>query len=315
MNDQRAFLFPGQASQYVGMGKDLCENFAVARAMFQAANEQLGFDIQKICIEGPLEELTKTSVTQPAILIHSAIVARILEEEKGLTPAMAAGHSMGEYSALFAAGVLSFEAALRLVKLRGELMHQAGMEKPGTMAAIMGMPPQEVEALCQEITMQLAAQDLVVQPANFNSPEQTVISGSIEAIDQAMKLAKGRGAKLAKKLVVGGAFHSPLMAAARAGLKKGLAVTAFNDAKFPIYTNVTGKPETQADRLRELLEQQLTSPVRWLSAIENMIIGGVQSFWEIGPGNVLAGLLKRINKNFVATTIGKAEEVRTVLDS
>lgn len=314
MNEKRAFLFPGQASQYVGMAQDLCEHFAVAREMFQAANDSLGFDLQKICFTGPLEELTKTSVTQPAIFIHSAIVARILKEEKGLAPVMAAGHSLGEYSALYAAEVLSFEEALRLVHLRGELMQHAGMQHAGTMAAIMGIPPGQVEAICSEVAAAPAAALWVVQPANFNSAEQTVISGSVEAVEQAMKLAKERGAKIAKKLVVGGAFHSPLMATAREGLQKGLAATTFRDARFPVYANVTGKPETSAARLRELLEQQLTSPVRWLETVENMIAGGAQAFWEIGPGNVLAGLLKRINKSFVAVTVGKAEEVRAVLN-
>ncbi len=218
MNEKRAFLFPGQASQFVGMAKDLCQDFAVARELFQAANDELGFDLQKICFEGPLEELTKTSITQPAIWIHSTIVTRILKQEKGIVPAAAAGHSLGEYSALFAVEALTFEEALRLVKLRGELMHRAGVEKPGTMAAIIGISPQEVEAVCDEVTKQLETQALVVQPANFNSHEQTVISGSIAAVDLAMKRAKERGAKLVKKLVVGGAFHSPLMAAARAGL-------------------------------------------------------------------------------------------------
>lgn len=314
MNEKRAFLFPGQASQYVGMAKDLCEHFAVAREMFQAANDGLGFDIQKICFAGPLEELTKTSITQPAILIHSAIVTCILKKEKGIVPAATAGHSLGEYSALFAAEALSFEDALRLVKLRGELMQQAGVERPGTMAAIIGMPPQEVAAVCEEVTAQLAAQQLVVQPANFNSPEQTVISGSVAAVDRAMQMAKERGAKLAKRLVVGGAFHSPLMATARAGLQNGLATTTIRDAKFPVYANVTGKPETRADCLRDLLDQQLTSPVRWSATIENMLADGVQSFWEVGPGNVLAGLLKRINKSFIATTMGKVEELREVLN-
>jgi [acyl-carrier-protein] S-malonyltransferase len=314
MNEKRAFLFPGQASQYVGMAKDLCEHFAVAREMFQAANDELGFDIQKICFAGPLEELTKTSITQPAILIHSAIVTCILKKEKGILPAATAGHSLGEYSALFAAEALSFEDALRLVKLRGELMQQAGVERPGTMAAIIGMPPQEVAAVCEEVTAQLATQQLVVQPANFNSPEQTVISGSVAAVDRAMQMAKERGAKLAKRLVVGGAFHSPLMAAARAGLQNGLASTTIRDAKFPVYANVTAKPETRADCLRDLLAQQLTSPVRWSSTIENMLADGVQSFWEVGPGNVLAGLLKRINRSFIATTIGKVEELREVLN-
>ncbi len=309
MSEKRAFLFPGQASQFVGMAKDLCERFAVAREMFERANTALGFDMQRICFEGPLEELTKTSITQPAILIHSAIVARILNEEKSFAPMMAAGHSLGEYSALYAAGVLDFEAALRLVKLRGELMHQAGLDNPGTMAAIMGLAPEIVETVCSEVTANMSSAGHVVQCANFNSPEQTVISGSVEAVTQAMAVAKERGAKLAKKLTVGGAFHSPLMASARTGLQQALAATTFHAARCPIYTNVTAKPEQDSNRLRELLDQQLTRPVRWLATIENMIADGAQSFYEVGPGNVLAGLMKRINKNFTVTTIGTVAEL------
>lgn len=309
MSEKRAFLFPGQASQFVGMAKDLCERFALAREMFERANAALGFDIQRICFEGPLEELTKTSITQPAILIHSAIVTRILKEEKKFEPVMAAGHSLGEYSALYAAGVLGFEAALRLVRLRGELMHQAGIDNPGTMAAIMGLAPEAVEAVCTEVTSTIGKPGEVVQCANFNSPEQTVISGSVEAVTQAMTVAKERGAKLAKKLSVGGAFHSSLMASARTGLQQALAATAFKAAQYPIYTNVTAKPEHEANRLRDLLDQQLTSPVRWLATIENMIADGAQNFYEVGPGNVLAGLMKRINKSFVVTTIGTVAEL------
>jgi [acyl-carrier-protein] S-malonyltransferase len=309
MSEKRAFLFPGQASQFVGMAKDLCERFSVAREMFARANEAAGFDLQRICFAGPLEELTKTSITQPAILVHSAIVARILTEEKKIAPAMAAGHSLGEYSALYAAGVLDFEAALRLVKLRGELMHQAGLDHPGAMAAVMGLAPETVEAVCSEITASLSSSGQVVQCANFNSPEQTVISGSIDAVTQAMAVAKERGAKLVKRLVVGGAFHSPLMASAREGLQKALAATAFHGAQCAIYTNVTAKPEHEPNRLRDLLDQQLTSPVRWLETIENMIADGATAFYEVGPGNVLAGLMKRINKNFNVTTIGTVAEL------
>lgn len=312
MSQKVAFIFPGQASQFVGMAKDLFEEHAVAREMFQQANEVLGFDIQKICFDGPLEELTKTSITQPAILIHSAIVARLLQE-KDILPAMAAGHSLGEYSALVAAGALSFQEALRLVKLRGELMHQAGIENPGTMAAIMGLAPEEVEALCNEVTAMLAAESRVVQAANFNSREQTVISGHVGAVEKAMALAKERGAKLAKQLVVGGAFHSPLMAGARAGLEQALAAAHFQEARCPVYTNVTAKPDQQAAVLRERLGQQLISPVRWFTTIENMIAEGAEAFYEIGPGKVLAGLNKRINKEYAVITAGTAAEVQTLL--
>lgn len=309
MSEKRAFLFPGQASQFVGMAKDLCERFSVAREMFVLANEVLGFDLQRICFEGPLEELTKTSITQPAILVHSAIVARILKEEKSFVPSMTAGHSLGEYSALYAAGVLEFEAALRLVKLRGELMQQAGIDNPGTMAAVMGLAPEAIEAVCAEVTTSMSNPGQVVQCANFNSPEQTVISGSVDAVTQAMTVAKERGAKLVKKLVVGGAFHSPLMASAREGLQKALAATTFQAAQAAVYANVTARPEQEPARLRELLNQQLTSPVRWLATIENMITDGATAFYEIGPGNVLAGLMKRINKSFAVTTSGTVAEL------
>lgn len=311
MHPNIAFLFPGQASQFVGMAKDLYEAHPVAREMFQQANAVLGFDIQRVCFEGPLEELTRTSITQPAILIHSAIVARLLQEQ-GVLPAMAAGHSLGEYSALVAAQALSFTEALQLVKLRGELMEAAGREQPGTMAAIMGLEPEAVEAVCRAVTEELAPQQQVVQAANFNSHEQTVISGHVAAVERAVALAKERGAKLAKLLVVGGAFHSPLMAGARQGLQQALAAAHFAEARCPVYTNVTARPERAAAVLRERLEQQITSPVRWVATIENMIAEGAQQFYEIGPGKVLAGLLKRINKAYAATTVGTVAELQTL---
>lgn len=311
MHPKIAFLFPGQASQFVGMAKDLCEAHPVAREMFQHANDVLGFDIQRVCFEGPLEELTRTSITQPAILIHSAIVARLLQAQ-GLLPAMVAGHSLGEYSALVAAQALSFTEALQLVKLRGELMEAAGREQPGTMAAIMGLEPEAVEAVCRAASEELAPQQQVVQAANFNSYEQTVISGHVGAVERAVALAKERGAKLAKLLVVGGAFHSPLMASARDGLQRALAAAHFAEARCPVYTNVTARPEQAASVLRERLAQQLTSPVRWVATIENMIADGARQFYEIGPGKVLAGLLKRINKAYAATTVGTVAELQAL---
>lgn len=306
MSERRAFLFPGQASQYVGMAQDLCEKFSLARELFSRAHEVLGFDIQQICFSGPEEKLTQTDITQPAIFIHSAIVTRLLAE-KGVLPDMVAGHSLGEYSALFAAGVLDFDETLLLVKRRGELMQRAGVENPGTMAAIVGLDPAGVEVVCQE-----ASSVGVVVPANFNSPGQIAISGSVAGVQQAMTLAKAKGAKLAKQLAVGGAFHSPLMAGAREGLREGLQKAHFRDAACPIYLNVTAKPATDANELRQRLDEQLTSPVRWIEIIENMIADGATQFYEVGPGNVLAGLLKRINKNFVAKTVGKVAELDVV---
>ena len=303
---QVAFLFPGQASQFVGMGKDLHESFAMAREIFARANQALGFDLQKICFEGPESELTRTSITQPAIFLHSFIVAKLLAE-KGAQPAMAAGHSLGEYSALAAAGVLEFDEALHLVKLRGELMHQAGLTNPGTMAAVIGLEPSEIEAVCRE-----ASSAGVVQAANFNSPGQVAISGSLTGIEAAMALAKSRGAKKVVELKVGGAFHSPLMAGARAGLREALEKGHFKNARFPVYVNVTAKPETDAGKLKKYLDEQLTSPVRWVEIIENMIADGAKQFYEVGPGNVLAGLLKRINKEFKATTVGTVSELNAI---
>jgi [acyl-carrier-protein] S-malonyltransferase len=305
MSERRAFLFPGQASQYVGMAQDLCEKFALARELFSRANQVLGFDIQQICFSGPEEKLTQTDVTQPAIFIHSAIVTRLLAE-KGMRPDMVAGHSLGEYSALFAAGVLDFDETLLLVKRRGELMQRAGVENPGTMAAIVGLDPAAVEAVCQE-----ASSVGVVVPANFNSPGQIAISGSVAGVQQAMTLAKAHGAKLAKQLAVGGAFHSPLMAGAREGLRESLQKAHFRQAACPIYLNVTAKRTKDANELRQRLDEQLTSPVRWIEIIENMIADGAMQFYEVGPGNVLSGLLKRINKNFVAKTVGKIAELET----
>jgi [acyl-carrier-protein] S-malonyltransferase len=306
MSERRAFLFPGQASQYVGMAKDLYERFPLAREYFMRANAILGFDIAQICFSGPEEKLTRTDVTQPAIFIHSAIMTRLLAE-KGIVPDMVAGHSLGEYSALFAAGALDFDETLELVKRRGELMHQAGLENPGTMAAIAGLEAAEVEAICKE-----ASSAGVVCPANFNSPGQIAISGSVAGVQQAISIAKARGAKMAKPLAVGGAFHSPLMASAREGLRKGLQKAHFKEAAWPIYVNVTAKPTPNAVELRQRLDEQLTSPVRWTEIIENMIADGATQFYEVGPGNVLAGLLKRINRNFVAKTVGKVAELESI---
>lgn len=306
MSERRAFIFPGQASQYIGMTKDLCEKFPQAQELFARANRLLGFDIQQICFEGPEEKLTQTDITQPAIFIHSAIITRLLAE-KGMTPDMVAGHSLGEYSALYAACVLDFDEALMLVRRRGELMQRAGVENPGTMAAIVGLDSAEIETVCQE-----AASAGVVCAANFNSPGQIVISGSIAAVQQAMGLAKAKGAKIAKQLAVGGAFHSPLMAGAREGLREGLQKAFFHEAGCPVYLNVTAKPTKHIDEIRQRLDEQLTSPVRWIESIENMIADGATHFYEIGPGNVLAGLVKRINKSFAAKTVGKFVEVEAI---
>ena len=281
-----AFVFPGQGSQYVGMGKDLYGQNAGARTLFDQADSILGFSLTKICFEGPDDELRQTKNTQPAIFLHSMVAAGLVQSGKA---SMAAGHSLGEYSALVYAGALTFEDALRLVRLRGELMQQAGIEKPGTMAAVVGLDPAAVGEVC------CTAWDTgVVQAANFNSPGQIVISGSVEGVRKAMELAKARGAKLVKELPVSGAFHSPLMESAKEGLHTALEKILIRDAAIPVYANVTAKPVQKSEEIRRLLNDQLTSPVRWEETIRNMAADGADKFVEIGPGKVLQGLVKRI---------------------
>ena len=282
-----AFIFPGQGSQYVGMGKDLYEGSTAAKALFDKADEILGFSISKICFEGPEEELKQTKNTQPAIFLHSIVLYHLINNKQF---EMTAGHSLGEYSALVAAGVLTFEDGLKLVRLRGELMQRAGVEHPGTMAAIVGLDSKSVNELCIK-----ALADGIVQAANFNSPGQIVISGSSDGIRKAMELAKTHGAKIVKELPVSGAFHSPLMESAQAELKTALDRTEIRDALIPVYTNVTARPVRFADEIRSLLVRQLVGPVKWEESVLNMITDGAASFVEIGPGKVLQGLVKRID--------------------
>ncbi|HEY9165585.1 MAG TPA: ACP S-malonyltransferase [Candidatus Kryptonia bacterium] len=295
-----AFLFPGQGSQYVGMGKDWYESGPKARAMFERANEILGFDIARICFDGPEEELRQTAVTQPAIFLHSAVAFTLLEIKKFDATA---GHSLGEYSALYAAGALDFEHALRLVGLRGKLMQNAGNVRPGTMAAVVGLDEKIVEEICEK-----ACGDGIVQPANYNSPGQIVISGDVDAVHKAMQFAKARGAKIVKELVVSGAFHSPLMDAAREELKKAIDVAPLTDATVPVYVNVTARPVIDLTEIKEALVRQLTSPVRWQESITRMSTAGVTKFVEIGPGKVLQGLVKRIVSTAEVTGIDKISE-------
>ena len=283
-----AFLFPGQGSQYVGMARDIAEHDAQARATIEAADRILGTPLSGVLFNGPEELLRETHNTQPAIFLHSTIVAQALTGSS-FKPSMVAGHSLGEYSALVAAGALSFEDGLRLVRLRGELMQRAGEQQKGTMAAVVGLSPEATEEICRE-----ASTAGIVQPANFNSPGQIAISGSVDGVHKAMELARTKGAKLVKELVVSGAFHSPLMQSARDGLRSALDATTIYDARIPVYANVTGGPVTRGPEIRELLYQQLTSPVRWEDTIRNMARDGADAFFEIGPGKVLQGLVKRI---------------------
>ena len=300
-----ALIFPGQGSQYVGMGKDLYEGSPTAKRLFEKADSTLGFSLSRLCFEGPEEELKQTKNTQPAIFLHSIVLFRLLER---VPFDMAAGHSLGEYSALVAAGALTFEDGLRLVRLRGELMQQAGIEHPGTMAAIVGLDAKTVNDICAEIST-----DENVQAANYNSPGQIVISGSLLGVRKAMESANIRGAKIVKELQVSGAFHSPLMESAQAGLKKGLDGIEIKDAAVPVYANVTARPMHTADEIRRHLFQQLLSPVRWEESVVHMIADGATTFIELGPGKVLQGLVKRINGSVKTIGIEKMADLTNVL--
>ncbi len=282
------------------------ERFEEVKEIYHTANELLEFDLTKICFQGPKEELRQTRVTQPAIFVHSAVLTKLLRK-KGVEPSMTAGHSLGEYSALFAAGALTFEDALSLVKIRAELMQKAGDIKPGTMAAIIGLDVQAVQNVCDE-----ASSAGVVQVANFNSPIQVVISGSVGGVNKAIEMAKNHGAKKAIPLVVSGAFHSPLMEYALEGLGKALSEIKINAASIPVYANLDAQPTSTPDEIKQKLRAQLTSPVQWTEIIENMIEDGATQFHEIGPGSVLTGLLKRINKRVAGKTIDNLESLENI---
>lgn len=296
-----AYIFPGQGSQYVGMGKDLYEKYPEVKKLYDEADALLGVPLSKICFEGPEEELKQTKNTQPAIFLHSVALWQLLKPSDA---AMVAGHSLGEYSALVAAGALSFSDALKLVRLRGELMQKAGEENPGTMAAVVGLDAKTVgEVTCA------AYETGAVQAANFNSPGQIVISGTVTGVRKAMELAKERGAKLVKELVVSGAFHSPLMQSAKDKLKTALDAVTIHDASVPVYANVTAAPVQKADEIRSLLLEQVTSPVRWEESVVNMAAAGAAKFVEIGPGKVLQGLVKRTVAAAELAGVDKASEV------
>jgi [acyl-carrier-protein] S-malonyltransferase len=298
---KKAFLFPGQGSQYVGMAKDLFDNSVEAKEMIRTADEAVGANLSYIMFNGPEDQLKQTEITQPAIFLHSVVLASLI---RTLRPDAAAGHSLGEYSALVAAGAIQFYEAIKLVRQRGLAMQYAGTVMQGTMAAIVGLQPQIVQQLCNE-----ASSAGIVQCANFNSPGQIVISGSVDGVKKAMELCKSNGAKLVKELVVSGAFHSPLMEPAKEKLLDALNSTNFYNARFPVYANVTAKPVTDKNEIKNLLFEQLTSPVRWEETIENMIKDGIEEFYEIGPGKVLQGLVKRINPDVKVFGIDKYEDV------
>ena len=296
-----AFIFPGQGSQYVGMGNDLYKGNADAKGLFEKADETLGFSISRLCFEGPEEELKQTKNTQPAIFLHSIVLFHLIKKPEF---EMTAGHSLGEYSALVAAGALTFADGLKLVRLRGELMQKAGAEHPGTMAAVVGLDSRVINELCIEASI-----SGIVQAANFNSPGQIVVSGSTAGVRKAMELAKARGAKIVKELPVSGAFHSPLMESARAGLKLALDTTEIRDAVVPVYTNVTARPVRYADEIRTQLVRQLVCPVRWEESVARMISDGAATFVEIGPGKVLQGLVKRINSTVKTVGLEKLNDI------
>ncbi len=279
----KAYVFPGQGAQFVGMGKDLYESNDKARELFEKANEILGFRITDIMFEGTAEDLKQTKVTQPAVFLHSVISAIVL----GVEPEMVAGHSLGEFSALVVAKALSFEDGLRLVAARAMAMQKACELNPSVMAAVLGLPDEKVEEVCAQI-------DGVVVPANYNCPGQLVISGANEAIDEACVKMKEAGAKRALKLPVGGAFHSPLMEPARVELEAAIRATTYNKPICPVYQNVDAKPYTDPEELKRNSIAQLTGPVRWTQTVQNMVADGATSFRELGPGNVLQGLIKKI---------------------
>lgn len=287
----KAYVFPGQGAQFVGMGKDLYESNQRVKLFFDKANEVLGYQITDVMFNGTDEDLRQTKVTQPAVFLHSVITAFCLEEFK---PDMVAGHSLGEFSALVAAGALTFEDGLKLVYARAMAMQKACEAAPSTMAAIIALPDDVIEKICSEIS----TEGNVVVPANYNSPGQVVISGNVEAIQEACRRLKEAGAKRALPLSVGGAFHSPLMESARVELAKAIEAAPVNTPVCPVYQNVDALPHTDPKEIKENLLKQLTAPVRWTQSVKNMIADGMTEFVECGPGQVLTGLIGRIQKSF-----------------
>jgi [acyl-carrier-protein] S-malonyltransferase len=285
----KAFIFPGQGAQFSGMGKDLYES-ATAKGLFEQANDILGFKITDVMFEGTAEDLKQTKVTQPAVFLHSVILAKMYPDFK---PDMVAGHSLGEFSALVAAGVLDFEHGLRLVSARAKAMQKACELQPSTMAAVLGLEDSVIEKICSET-------EGIVVPANYNCVGQLVISGSCSAVKEACEKLKAAGAKRALVLQVGGAFHSPLMEPARIELEEAIRTTTFNPPICPIYQNIDAKPHTEPEIIKQNLVKQLTAPVRWTQSIQNMIADGAVSFVELGPGTVLQSFVKKINNSVQA---------------
>lgn len=304
-----ALVFSGQGSQYVGMMKDINEKYPNSADLIKKADDILGFELSKICFDGPIEVLKETRYTQPAIFLHSAVCFNLVS--KKLQFDAVAGHSVGEYAALYGAGVLDFESALKLVAKRGELMFEAGNELPGTMFAVLNLDDEKLIEICSELSNNNYGS--VVVAANFNSPGQVVVSGSRDYLRENVGKFKEAGAKLVKELVVSGAFHSPLMAPAKKELESVINSTKFYNATVPVYTNVGAKPVTNADEIRESLIEQLTSPVLWTQSVKNMYSGAITKFIEIGPGSVLQGLIKRTVPEPELSGIDKANDVEKYL--
>jgi len=303
-----AFLFPGQASQYPGMGKDLAENFPESRAVFEEADAALGFPISKMCFEGTEEELKLTENTQPAILTVSIAAYRALAAH-GIQPDYAAGHSLGEYSALVASGALEFATAVKLVRQRGRYMQEAVPAGEGAMAAILGLSPTDVGEVCKK-----AAHGEIVSPANLNSPEQTVIAGTAAAVKQAVEIASQSGAKRAVILAVSAPFHCSLLMPAQQRLEPDLRAAKFHALKFPVITNVDAESESSGDEAREALIRQVTMPVRWLESVREMIELGVNIFVEVGPGKVLSGLMRQIDRSVRVLNVEDAATLKSTID-
>ena len=304
-----AFLFPGQGAQSVGMGRALAESHDAARDAFETADRVLGYSLSGMCWNGPAEDLKKSVHTQPALLTHSVAAWRLLSAS-GLEPAFVAGHSLGEYSACVAAGALSFEDALRVTSRRGELMYQAGLDRPGAMAALLGLSREEAEAACAD-----AAAAGIVRAANLNAPGQVVISGEPAAVDAACEAAKARGARRAIKLEVSGAFHSPLMASAAEGLREALAGVTIHDARCPVISNAWARPVQKSDEIRRALEEQLLASVRWEESMRLLLDQGVEGFVELGTGKVLRGLLRTIHKEAASWNVEDPESLQATVSA
>jgi [acyl-carrier-protein] S-malonyltransferase len=305
-----ALLFPGQGSQAVGMGRDVFEASSAAHATFEAADRALGFTLSTLCFEGPEEELRRTELQQPAILTTSIALLRALEERQPQLPAFVAGHSLGEYSALVAAGALAFEDAVVLVNRRGRFMQEAVAPGKGAMAALMGLEPEAVDAACRAAAAETGA---VVSPANYNSPQQTVIAGEAAGVERAIALAKERGAKRAVALPVSAPFHCALMRPAAERLAIELARVRFRDPRTPVITNVEAAPNTSAARIPTLLEEQVTAPVRFIESVRKLAALGVTRVIEIGPGSVLTGLVARIERGLARANVASREDVEALV--